>query len=692
MSPESSTQPPGMTELAQLTGIGPKVSEKLAKLHIHSVLDLAFHLPLRYEDRTRIAAIASLQPGQRALIEGHRLGIREIYGQRRSLLITLGDATGTVTLRLFHYSRSMRTRLENATTLRCFGEVRPGPRALEMVHPEIQTDEGITALADHLDPVYPTTEGLQQRSLRKFIDQALEKVQSDDLLEELLPSDLLNHYQLPKLLPSLLRMHKPTPAEAARFEDSPHRARLVIEELLGHRLALLQRKDQRQALPAPPCQVAPQLKARFLDALPYQPTGAQRRVLGEIEHDLAQPQPMHRLVQGDVGAGKTLVAALAALPLLQAGYQVAVMAPTEILAEQHLKAFKAWFEPLGYQVDWFSGSQKASLRKPAQARLAAGECQIAVGTHALFQDAVIFHRLGLVIVDEQHRFGVHQRLALSAKAGDIRPHQLIMTATPIPRTLAMSMYADLDLSVIDELPPGRTAIDTRVLASTKRDAVAARIANLVEQGGQAYWICTLVEDSEHLAAQAAETSHAWLAQALPQLNIGLVHGRMSSEEKQAAMQDFKALNTQVLVATTVIEVGVDVPNANLIVIENAERLGLAQLHQLRGRVGRGQRASYCLLMYDSPLSEHGQARLETLRASNDGFVIAEKDLELRGPGDVLGTRQTGDLSFRVADLARDRDLLPRTIELAQALREQYPAQAQALIERWVGSRVVYSQV
>lgn len=681
-----------MTELSQLTGIGPKVKEKLEKLHIHSVLDLAFHLPLRYEDRTRIAAISSLQPGQRALIEGQRLGIREVYGQRRSLLITLGDATGTVTLRLFHYSRSMRTRLENASTLRCFGEARPGPRALEMVHPEIQTDEGIDPLADHLDPVYPTTEGLQQRSLRKFIDQALSLVERDQLLEELLPSQLSAFYQLPELLPSLLRVHKPTPAEAARFEDSPHRARLVLEELLGHRLALLERKDQRMAIPAKPCSPNAPLHQRFMAALPYQPTNAQARVLSEIQQDLERSEPMHRLVQGDVGAGKTLVAGMAAIPVLAAGHQVAVMAPTEILAEQHLKAFSAWFEPLGYTVDWFSGSQKVSQRKPAQQRLAQGECHIAVGTHALFQDAVIFHDLGLVIVDEQHRFGVHQRLALTDKAGDTRPHQLIMTATPIPRTLAMSMYADLDLSVIDELPPGRTPIDTRVLSTQKRDAVAARIQNLVAQGGQAYWICTLVEDSEHLAAKAAETSHEWLQSALPNLGIGLVHGRMSSDEKQAAMDDFKQLKTQVLVATTVIEVGVDVPNANLIVIENAERLGLAQLHQLRGRVGRGARASFCLLMYDSPLSENGQARLETLRASNDGFVIAEKDLELRGPGDVLGTRQTGDLSFRIADLARDRELLPRTAEIAQALRADYPDKAQALIQRWVGSRVVYSQV
>lgn len=681
-----------MAELSELTGVGPKVKEKLAKLHIHSVLDLVFHLPLRYEDRTRIAAIASLQPGQRALIEGQRLGIREVFGQRRSLLLTLGDATGTVTVRLFHYSRAMRTRLENATVLRCFGEARPGPRALEMVHPELQTDEGIDPLAETLDPVYPSTEGLQQRSLRKLVNQALDKVEKDQLLAELLPRELSKHYQLPALWPSLLKMHRPSPAEAARFEDSPERARLVLEELLGHRLALLERKDARQAHPAHACPPHTALQSQFMSALPYHPTAAQHRVLAEIQSDLARTEPMHRLVQGDVGAGKTLVAALAALPVLAAGHQVAVMAPTEILAEQHLKAFTAWFEPLGYQVDWFAGSQKVSARKPALARLAAGECQIAVGTHALFQDAVIFDDLGLVIVDEQHRFGVHQRLTLTEKAGDMRPHQLIMTATPIPRTLAMSMYADLDLSVIDELPPGRTPIDTRVLSNQKRDQVAQRIAHLVAEGGQAYWICTLVEDSEHLAAQAAETSHAWLSKALPNLGIGLVHGRMSAAEKQSAMEDFKALKTQVLVATTVIEVGVDVPNANLIVIENAERLGLAQLHQLRGRVGRGQRASFCLLMYEHPLSENGRARLETLRASSDGFVIAEKDLELRGPGDVLGTRQTGDLSFRVADLARDRDLLPKTAELAEALRRSYPDLAQGLIQRWVGSRRVYSQV
>lgn len=683
-----------MTELSlsSLSGIGPKVTEKLAKLHIHDVLDLAFHLPLRYEDRTRIAPIASLRPGERALIEGQRLGIREVYGQRRSLLITLGDATGSITLRLFHYSRAMRTRLENAQVLRCFGETRPGPRALEMVHPEIQTDQGIEPLAETLDPVYPSTDGLQQRSLRKFVAQALNEVQSKQVLEELLPEALSEHYQLPPLMDSLWRVHHPSPAEAARFEDSPHRARLVLEELIGHRLALLERKALRKQSPARACSVNVPLLTQFCASLPYKPTQAQSRVLSEIQVDLAKDEPMHRLVQGDVGAGKTLVAAMAALPVLAAGHQVAIMAPTEILAEQHFKAFSAWLKPMGFEVDWFAGSQKARDKKPALERLASGVCQVAVGTHALFQEAVNFHDLGLVIVDEQHRFGVHQRLALTDKNAEFRPHQLIMTATPIPRTLAMSLYADLDLSVIDELPPGRTPIDTRVLSSQKRDQVASRIQNLVAEGGQAYWICTLVEDSEHLAAQAAETSHAWLAQHLPNLNIGLVHGRMSGDEKNAAMDDFKAVKTQVLVATTVIEVGVDVPNANLMVIENAERLGLAQLHQLRGRVGRGQRASFCLLMYDPPLSENGQARLETLRQSNDGFVIAEKDLELRGPGDVLGTRQTGDLSFRVANLARDRELLPKTQAIAEQLHESYPDKAQALIKRWVGSRVVYSQV
>ena len=676
-----------MTELSlsSLSGIGPKVTEKLAKLHIHDVLDLAFHLPLRYEDRTRIAPIASLRPGERALIEGQRLGIREVYGQRRSLLITLGDATGSITLRLFHYSRAMRTRLENAQVLRCFGETRPGPRALEMVHPEIQTDQGIEPLAETLDPVYPSTDGLQQRSLRKFVAQALSQVQSKQLLDELLPEALSEHYQLPPLMDSLWRVHHPNPAEAARFEDSPHRARLVLEELIGHRLALLERKALRKQAPAHACPVNVPLLTQFCAGLPYKPTQAQSRVLSEIQVDLAKDEPMHRLVQGDVGAGKTLVAAMAALPVLAAGHQVAIMAPTEILAEQHFKAFSAWLKPMGFEVDWFSGSQKARDKKTALERLASGVCQVAVGTHALFQEAVSFHDLGLVIVDEQHRFGVHQRLALTDKNAEFRPHQLIMTATPIPRTLAMSLYADLDLSIIDELPPGRTPIDTRVLSSQKRDQVASRIQNLVAEGGQAYWICTLVEDSEHLAAQAAETSHAWLAQHLPNLNIGLVHGRMSGDEKNAAMDDFKALKTQVLVATTVIEVGVDVPNANLMVIENAERLGLAQLHQLRGRVGRGQRASFCLLMYDPPLSENGQARLETLRQSNDGFVIAEKDLELRGPGDVLGTRQTGDLSFRVANLARDRELLPKTQAIAEQLHQSYPDKAQALIKRWVAA-------
>ncbi|WP_420551104.1 ATP-dependent DNA helicase RecG [Litorivicinus lipolyticus] len=679
--------------LSQLTGVGPKVLEKLSKLHVHSILDLAFHLPLRYEDRTRVAPIASLQPSMRVLIEGRKLGIREVMGQRRSLLVTVGDATGTLTLRLFHYSRGMRTSLENADALRCFGEARVGAHSLEMVHPEIQFGEhDLITLSDTLDPIYPITDGLQQKSLRKLVAQSLSFVEAHGLLEPLIPADIEAEFQLPDLLQSLKRLHHPTPAQWARFEDAPERSRLVIEELLGHRLALLERKAIRKQKPAPRCPLDTPLKARFSAALPYTPTAAQQRVVAEIEADLDRPEPMHRLIQGDVGAGKTLVAAMAALPVLAQGHQITVMAPTEILAEQHRDAFKAWFEPLGYGVVWLSGSMKAAAKRDALAQLASGQAAIAVGTHALFQNGVEFADLGLVVVDEQHRFGVHQRLALTGKGGTQAPHQLIMTATPIPRTLAMSLYADMDMSVIDELPPGRTPIDTRIISARKRDLVAERIGHLVAQGGQVYWICTLVEQSEHLAAQAAETSHAWLTDALPGLTVDLVHGRMSAEQKQTAMEGFKQGATQVLVATTVIEVGVDVPNANLIVIENAERLGLAQLHQLRGRVGRGRRASYCLLMYEPGLSENGRERLQTLRDSNDGFVIAEKDLELRGPGDMLGTRQTGDLSFRVANLARDRDLLPVTAQLAQRLLSDDPQRAQKLIQRWVGSRLIYTQV
>lgn len=495
-------------DLSHLTGVGPKVKEKLAKLHVHSALDLVFHLPLRYEDKTRVAPIASLQPGMRVLIEGERLGIREVYGQRRSLLVTLGDATGTLTLRLFHYSRGMRTSLEKATRLRCFGEARVGAHALEMVHPEIQFDDAAYAeLATTLDPIYPTTDGLAQRSLRKLVDQALTLSEQNQWLEPLVPPAIEKAYQLPDLLESLKRLHRPTPTQLARFEDSPERARLVVEELLGHRLALLERRNLRRQKPAPACPPDNDLKAKLLASLPFQPTAAQRRVLGELEGDLAQPEPMHRLVQGDVGAGKTLVAAMAALPVLARGHQIAVMAPTEILAEQHREAFRAWFEPLGFEVVWLSGSMKASQRKHALAAIQNGQAAIAVGTHALFQNGVEFDDLGLVVVDEQHRFGVHQRLALTGKGGTQAPHQLIMTATPIPRTLAMSLYADLDLSVIDELPPGRTPIDTRVISLKRRDQVAERIAHLVAAGGQAYWICTLVEESEHLAARAAETSH-----------------------------------------------------------------------------------------------------------------------------------------------------------------------------------------
>ncbi|MBY6096300.1 ATP-dependent DNA helicase RecG [Ferrimonas balearica] len=678
-----------------LKGVGDKLAERLLRLGVRSVGDLLLHLPLRYEDRTRIWPVAALTPGQNATVEGEVLSANVSYGRRRRMTVQLADGSGTISLHFFNFALAQKDSFVVGARVRAFGEARAGMRHIEMVHPEYHVlgEHTHPLLEESLTPVYPTTEGLKQAILRKLTDEALTLLRHHPL-PELLPDGLYPH-QLP-LSDALHFIHRPPPdASLTQLESGEHPAqqRLVMEELLAQNLSMLKLRADSGAHKALPLQPDVALLQRFLAALPFQPTGAQQRVVSEIAADLNQGEPMMRLVQGDVGSGKTLVAALAALHAISEGYQVALMAPTELLAEQHALAFANWFEPLGLPVAWLAGKLKGKAREATLERIASGEARMVVGTHAIFQSQVAFHHLALVIVDEQHRFGVHQRLTLREKGlkDGCYPHQLIMTATPIPRTLAMTAYADLDVSVIDELPPGRTPITTVAIPDSRRDDVVERVRQACSNGRQAYWVCTLIEESEVLQCQAAEDTATELAERLPELNIGLVHGRMKADEKQQVMNAFKANELHLLVATTVIEVGVDVPNASLMIIENPERLGLAQLHQLRGRVGRGAVASHCVLLFHPPLSKTAQSRLGVLRESNDGFVIAQRDLEIRGPGEVLGTRQTGLADLKIADLVRDAALIPQVQRLAQHLMDRYPSRVPAIIDRWLGGREIYSQ-
>ncbi|WP_072570994.1 ATP-dependent DNA helicase RecG [Enterobacter sp. SA187] len=681
--------------LSSLTGVGAAQSSKLAKIGLVNVQDLLLHLPLRYEDRTQLYTIADLLPGIYATVEGEVLNCNVTFGGRRMMTCQISDGSGILTLRFFNFSAAMKNSLATGKRVLAYGEAKRGKYGAEMIHPEYRVQGDLTspALADTLTPVYPTTEGIKQATLRKLTDQALELLDTC-AIAELLPAELAQGMMS---LPEALRtLHRPPPTlQLADLESGQHPAqrRLILEELLAHNLSMLALRAGAQRFHAQPLAAQDELKNQLLASLPFKPTGAQARVVSEIEHDMALDIPMMRLVQGDVGSGKTLVAALAALRAIANGKQVAMMAPTELLAEQHANNFRAWFAPLGIEVGWLAGKQKGKARVAQQDAIASGQVQMIVGTHAIFQEQVQFNGLALVIIDEQHRFGVHQRLALWEKGQQqgFHPHQLIMTATPIPRTLAMTAYADLDTSVIDEMPPGRTPVTTVAIPDTRRSDIIDRVRQAcMSEGRQAYWVCTLIEESDLLEAQAAEATWEELKLALPELNVGLVHGRMKPAEKQAVMQAFKLGELHLLIATTVIEVGVDVPNASLMIIENPERLGLAQLHQLRGRVGRGAVASHCVLLYKSPLSKTAQKRLQVLRDSNDGFVIAQKDLEIRGPGELLGTRQTGNAEFKVADLLRDQAMIPDVQRLARHIHERYPEQALALIERWMPETERYS--
>ncbi len=688
--------------LTTLKGVGPSMAKRLEKLSLFSVQDILFHLPLRYEDRTRISTIRECIVGTHTNIIGEITSNQITHGKRRMMVVNVSDGTGNVQLCFFSFSASQKNSLSVGQTIRCYGEIKRGPNGFQIVHPEYRSlddDRALTPAEETLTPVYPTTDGLKQISLRNITDQALIRLQRGQV-EELLPADLFD--QQYSLAQALAIIHRPPPDASTsdlEFGRHPAQLRLIKEELLAHNLSMLklrQNSDIHHAVSLTPDQAVDNYHSceeLFLKALPFAPTNAQTRVVKDIKKDLAKSQPMMRLVQGDVGSGKTLVAALAALSAIKQGYQVALMAPTEILAEQHAINFANWFTPLDISVGWLAGKTKAKARRIALEHIANGEMQMVIGTHALFQADVIFKNLVLIIIDEQHKFGVHQRLSLREKGvfDDNYPHQLIMTATPIPRTLAMTAYADLDTSVIDELPPGRTPINTIALPDARRDNVIERIREgCTNDNRQAYWVCTLIDESEVLQCQAAEDTALHLQAQLPELKIGLVHGRMKAVEKQEIMDRFKSGEIHLLIATTVIEVGVDVPNASLMVIENPERLGLAQLHQLRGRVGRGSVASHCVLLYKAPLSKTATKRLAVLRESNDGFVIAEKDLEIRGPGELLGTRQTGLAELKIADLVRDGYLIPEIKQKAYLLSRQYPEFSQALIQRWLGNKERYS--
>jgi len=688
--------------LRYLKGVGPKVEEKLNKLGLETQRDVLFHLPLRYEDRTQLTAIGSLQPGQRALVQAEVLhtgtSFRRQGPSRKVLIAKLADHSGVFTVRLFFFNARQQQLLEKGNWLRCFGEVRLAMGELEMIHPELELIDidNPPAFNQNLTPIYPTTEGLHQISISKIVAQVIDKLQSSKMLETL-PQAWLDEHHFPGFKTAMLRLHRPDNRQDTDLISRcqhPAQFRFIVEELCAHRLALLERRAQIKTKNTPQINSSGNLQNQLISALPYRLTNAQGKALKDLNADFKSGKPMIRLLQGDVGSGKTIVAALACLPVVESGFQCAFMAPTEILAEQHLQNFVEWLEPLGLSIINLMGADKGKKREQKLAAIASGEAAIIIGTHALFQASVKFSSLGFIIIDEQHRFGVDQRLALQKKTiNEEMPHQLIMTATPIPRTLAMSIYADLDYTQIDELPPGRKPVTTSIVSEQQRASLIERVEKSCQQGGQVYWVCTLIEESEALQCEAAEVTFESLRQLLPDLSIALVHGRMKAAQKESVIQSFKSAETHILVATTVIEVGVDVPNANIMIIENPERLGLSQIHQLRGRVGRGGRESFCILLVKNSLSELARNRMEIIRSHADGFKIAEKDLELRGAGEVLGTRQTGEASFKIADLMRDQKWFTQVDDLAKLLgQDQYADIRQTLMQNWVGNRRGYTEV
>lgn len=680
-----------------LRGVGPALARKLERLGLFRVDDLLFLLPLRYEDRTQLVKLGALEPGCRCLVTGEVLLAEVVYRGRRNLLVRIGDGSGQLTLRFFHFSRQQQAQFQIGVRLTCFGEARKGSVGIEMIHPEYRLlrEDQDSAIDATLTPIYPATEGIQQGRLRSLTDQAL-LMMRDSPPAELLPPDVRETLDLPPLAEAILYLHRPpADADVTRMLEGKHpcQLRLAFEELLAHYLSLLELRSQARLQPAQSIRGGEKQIARFIAQLPFELTKAQQRVIAELLDDMAQPHPMMRLIQGDVGSGKTVVAAIACLNAIASGVQAAIMAPTELLAEQHWRSFAEWFAPMGIEPAWLSGSQRTIARRDALTSIADGSAKLVIGTHALFQEGVTFHNLALVVIDEQHRFGVHQRMALREKGVSDHgyPHQIVMTATPIPRTLAMAAYADLDTSIIDELPPGRRPVATIALPETRRDEVIDRVRSACLAGKQAYWVCPLIGESQVLDFEAAETSYDMLTRALPEIRVGLVHGRMRAVEKERGMQAFKEGQIQLLVATTVVEVGVDVPNASLMIIENAERMGLAQLHQLRGRVGRGKTQSHCVLMYKPPLGQLAKTRLAVLRDTTDGFVVAQRDLELRGPGELLGTRQTGLPDYRIADLVRDADLMPQVQVAAEVIRRS-PDRATAIVRRWLGDTDRYGKV
>jgi ATP-dependent DNA helicase RecG len=687
----------GSSQLTELRGVGPALAERLSRLNIERPIDLLFLFPLRYEDRTHLTPIGGLRIGQRAVIEAEVALTEVTFRRRRSLLVRVTDATGQLTLRFFYFSRSQQQALARGSRIRCYGEVRKGPGGMEMIHPEYRVlgEDADPPLDDRLTPIYPTTEGLQQQRIRSLVDQALEKYLPE--VNDLLPADDIAELSLPPLHEAITYLHRPPrEADLVSLSGGTHacQRRLALEEMLAQHLSLRQIREQSRAKPSIALAPDKTLRDKFLGSLGFDLTGDQRAALDDVEADLAGPHPMMRLIQGDVGSGKTVVAAAAAITAVAAGHQVAIMAPTELLGEQLRDNFANWLTPLGITVAWLSSGLKKKAREQTLSAIAGGDAAVTVGTHALFQDGVEYRNLALIIVDEQHRFGVQQRLQLMDKGGDERvvPHQLIMTATPIPRTLAMTAYADLDTSVIREMPPGRKPVKTVAMPEERRPDVIQRVREACLAGQRAYWVCPLIEDSEVIQSQAAESTFAMLNEALAGIAVGLIHGRLNSDEKDRVMQKFAHGKIQVLVATTVIEVGVDVPAATLMIIENSERMGLSQLHQLRGRVGRGSEASNCVLLYRAPLSKLASQRLSVLRGTTDGFEVAQKDLELRGPGEVLGTRQTGLMQLRVADLIRDADLAAPVHKIAGSLLKSSPDQVEAIIRRWVGADRRYGNV